>query len=164
MIDFPGQALHPRVLILVSLTWAAVAWLLPCGAFQGFMAVPPLNPQLTCVALQLRLFLGMPSPCVSMVFCIRSNAWFWVWTFPLTASRAGRLRSCLEPISFPCLVLACPFFSTATRFSRSAGSQQMFAEMAADPACTAVIQHLLRSECSLMLCQHRRESFTYPIG
>lgn len=129
MIDFSGQALHPHVLALISTMCAAVAWLLPHGAFQGFMAASPLNPKLMCMALQLQLFLGILTPCVTMVFCILSNARSWIWTFSLTVSRAGRLRNYLKLISFPCLFLACHFSFMATRFSRSPGSQQMFAEM-----------------------------------
>lgn len=78
MIDFSGQALHPHVLVLVPVVCTAVVWLLPCGAFRGFMAALPSKPQLMCMARQLQLLLGTLSPCVSMVFCILSNTWSWI--------------------------------------------------------------------------------------
>jgi len=104
---------------------AALGWLLPRGSFQGFIAASPLNPKLMCMALQLQLFLGMLSPCVCGLLYSFKCLVLGLNIFTLFQELA-RLRGCLKMIRFLCLFLACPFSS---RFSRSAGSQQMFAEM-----------------------------------
>lgn len=133
---------------------------LPRGAFKGFMAAQPLNPKLMCLPCSSSCFLAH-NPRVSMVSCILSNAWSWIWTFSL--SKAGRPGNCLELISFPWLVLECPLSFMATRLSRSAGSQQMFAEMDSRP-CSCCHYSAFGSFHSLVLwtghCKHSGGALT----
>lgn len=130
VIDFSGQALHPHILALGSAMLccsclAASSWCFP-RVYGSFTFEPKVNvpcsaaPAVSWHAESL-CFHGLLYPFKCLVL-----GWN---VFTVAVSRAGRLRNCLKLISFPCLFLACPFSFMSTRFSRSAGRQQMFAEM-----------------------------------
>lgn len=164
MIDLPWQALHPRVPVPVSAVRAAV---------------PRLLLELSKALWQLHLWTQSQcaSLCSSGCFLARGIP---VFKYPFVFFQMPgpgfehfslRLSRALEGIGADSSWLAFPGCFLHVLFPLwPPGSQGLLEgnrcllKWTSDPACTAIIQHLLRSWCSLKLCKRTRESFTYPIG
>lgn len=164
MIDFPGQALHPRVPVPVSAMCAAVPRLL-LELSKGLWQLH-LWTQSQCASLcssRCLLACGKLVSKYSFVFFQMPGPGFEHFSLWLSQELEGTGADS-SWLAFPGCFLHVLFPLWPPGSQGLLEGNRCLLKWTSDTTCTAIIQHLLRIWCSLKLCKRSRESSTYPIG